>query len=59
MFRNMSEDTLSSAQVKMIIMERIAGDMHDQVIRMDLDHVETREPSAAHLPPQEADWAKS
>ena len=29
-FRNMSEDTLSAAQVKTVIMELIAGDMQHQ-----------------------------
>ena len=59
MFRNMSEDTLSSAQVMTIIMERIAGDVQNHVIRMDVDHVKTRERSAAQSPPQESDWANS
>ena len=59
MFRNTSEDTLSAAQVNTIIMERIAGDAHNQVIRMDVDQIETRERAAAQPPPQEADWANS
>ena len=58
MFRNMPEDSLNAAQVKTIIMERIAGDVQDQVIRMDVDQIETRGWAAAQpLPPQEADWA--
>ena len=33
--------------------------MQDQVIRMDVDHVEIWERSAAQPPPQEAEWANS
>ena len=46
-FRNMSEDALNAVQVKTIVMERIAGDVQDQMIRMDVDQVEVREPSAS------------
>ena len=59
MFRNLSQDTLSASRVETIIMERIAGDVQDQVIRMDVDQIETRAPSAALLPSQEVDWANS
>ena len=40
MFRNMKEDTLNSAQMHSIIMERISSDVMNQVIRMDVDNVE-------------------
>ena len=40
MFRDMKEDKLNSAQMRSIIMERIAGDVMNQLIRMDVDHVE-------------------
>ena len=40
MFRNLKEDTLNSSQMRTIIMERIAGDVMNQVIRMDVDNVE-------------------
>ena len=40
MFRDMREDKLSAAQMRTIIMERIAGDVMNQVIRMDVDNVE-------------------
>ena len=55
----MSEDALGAAQVKTIMMERIAGDVQDQVIRMEVDQIKTRERAAAQPPPQEADWANS
>ena len=58
--RNMSEDTLNAAQVKTIIMERIAGNVQDQVIRIVVDQVESREQAAAQPPLlQEVDWANS
>ena len=40
-------------------MERIAGDVQDQVIRMDVDQVESREQAPAQPPPQDAEWANS
>ena len=55
-FRSKSEDTLSAAQVKPFIMERILGDVQDQVIRIHVDNIETREPPARESPPQEVDW---
>ena len=48
MFCNMNVDTLSAAQIKTLVMVRIAGDVQDQVIKMDVDHVETR--AATFLP---------
>ena len=59
MFRNMNVDTLSAAQVKTLVMERIAGDVHHQVIRMDVDQVESREQAPQQPPPQEAEWTKA
>ena len=60
MFWNMSVETLSAAQVRTLIMERIAGDVQDQVVRMDVDQVESREQAPVQPPPlQEADWANS
>ena len=40
MFRDMKEDKLNAAQMRTIIMERIAGDVMNQVIRMDVVNVE-------------------
>ena len=63
MFRDMKEDKLSSAQMRTIIMERIAGDVMNQVIRMDVDHVEGRvdESVPDGLPPvpprHQEEWA--
>ena len=64
MFLNMNVDTLSAAQVKTLVMERISGDVHDQVIRMDGDQVESREQAPQPPPSQEAkcskaEWANS
>ena len=59
-FGNINVDTLSAAQVKTLIMERIAGDVQDQVIRMDVGHVDSREQAPVQSPPpQEAEWANS
>ena len=61
----MKEDKLNSAQMRNIIMERIAGDVMNQVIRMDVDHVEGRVDEAPHdeLPPtppgHQEEWANS
>ena len=52
MFRNMNVDTLSAAKVKTLNMERTAGDVQDQVIRMDLDQVESREQAPQPPPPR-------
>ena len=53
MFRDRKEDKLNSAQMRTIIVERIAGDFMNQVIRMDVDHLEGRVDEAARdgLPP--------
>ena len=59
MFQNMNIDTLSAAQVKTLIMERIAGDVQDQVIRMDADQVGSREQAPQPPPSQEAEWSKA
>ena len=64
MFRNMNIDTLSAAQIKTLVMERIAGDMQDRVIKMDVDQVETREvppqpPSSHEGEWSNAEWANS
>ena len=60
MLRNMNVDTLSAAQVKTLVMERIAGDVQDQVIWMDVDQVESREQAPSQPPPsQEAEWSKA
>ena len=37
MLRNMNVDTPSSAQIKTLVMERIAGDVQDQVIKIPND----------------------
>jgi hypothetical protein len=45
LFRNMKEDTLNAFQMRTIIMERIAGDVMNQVIRMDVDQVDDKPPA--------------
>ena len=40
MFRDLREDTMNSGQMRTIIMERIAGDVMNQMVRMDVDNVE-------------------
>ena len=65
MFRDMKEDNLSSAHMHTIIMERIAGDVMNQVIRVHVDHVEGRFAEAAPdgfspVPPgHQEEWANS
>jgi len=59
MFRNMNVDTLSAAQVKTLVMERIAGDVQDQVIGMSVGQVESHKPAPQQLPAQEAEWTKA
>ena len=60
MLRNMNVDTLSAAHVKTRAMERIAGEVQDQVIRMDVDQVESHEQARSQpRPSQEAEWSKA
>ena len=60
MFRDMREDTLSAAQIRTIVMERIAGDVMNQVIRMDVDAVEAAEAVLPAEPPgQQEELANS
>ena len=40
MFRDLREGAMNSGQMRTIIMERIAGDVMNQMVRMDVDHVE-------------------
>ena len=51
MFRNQNVDTLSASQINFLVMERIAGDVQGQVIKMDVDNVETREQPPQPRPP--------
>ena len=39
MFRNIKEDTLSAAQIRLIINERICADVQNQIIKMEVDAV--------------------
>ena len=39
MYRNVKEDTLSAAQVRSIINERICADVQNQIIKMEEDAV--------------------
>ena len=59
MLRNMNVDTLSAAQGKTLVMESIAGDVQDQIIRMDEGQVESREQAPQPPPSQQAEWSKA
>ena len=39
MYRNIKEDTLSAAQIRSIINERICADVQNQIIKMEVDAV--------------------
>ena len=56
MFCDMNVDTLSATQVKILVMERIAGDVQDQVIKMDVDNVEMRKQPLQLLSSHEGEW---
>ena len=63
MFRDLREDSMNSGQMRTIIMERIAGDVMNQVIRMDVDNVEAGGAVPAEFPPvmpeYHEEWANS
>ena len=58
-YRNMDEDTLTLKMLKLFIDARIAGEVQNQVIGMDVDEIITKEHAIEHEQEREPDWANS